>query len=152
MNKVSVPEGADGLPPFQGVNLGSRRVTPFLASQSIPVIAIGTGNYANREEFQPRTTTFDLHYSVFNKKRPLKGVFWYNTICFMGLQLSWLERVTDNDEVAGSSPAKPTMGHQLSWLEHLLCKEGVVGSNPTCSTIFHQAFLWWLRSISHLMS
>ncbi len=75
-----------------------------------------------------------------------------------GLQLRWLERYTDNVEVRGSSPRRPTSryevrgtkyevnsqfvtrssylkkGDQLSWLERLLCKQEVIGSTPIFST------------------
>ena len=33
---------------------------------------------------------------------------------FKGDQLSWLERVTDNDEVGGSSPSSPTNQDQFT--------------------------------------
>ncbi len=50
----------------------------------------------------------------------------------------WLERVTDNDEVPGSSPGSPTSkflrGCSSVGLEHLLCKQGVEGSSPSIST------------------
>ena len=76
-----------------------------------------------------------------------------------GLQLRWLERYTDNVEVRGSSPRRPTLlngklqitnnkigvwillfgntyglGNQLSWLERLLCTQEVIGSTPIFST------------------
>ena len=62
------------------------------------------------------------------------------------LQLSWLERYTDNVEVGSSSLPGTTKeiaieeileadaGNQLSWLEHLPCTQGVKGSNPLFST------------------
>ncbi len=43
-----------------------------------------------------------------------------------GLQLSWLERISDKDEVRGSSPRRPTnskkLGLQLSWESNSLAR------------------------------
>ena len=76
----------------------------------------------------------------------------------MGLQLSWLERAPDKDEVDGSIPLRPTIilircFHFGSFLlkktelkfcgclaqlgEYFLHTERVVGSNPTVSTTLY---------------
>ena len=60
------------------------------------------------------------------------------------LQLSWLERYTDNVEVGSSTLPGTTkkskqmsiQGNQLSWLEHLPCTQGVIGSTPIFSTTY----------------
>ena len=82
----------------------------------------------------------------------------------MGLQLRWLERYTDNVEVRGSSPRKPTisgyclklnclfkiytLGDQLSWLERLPCTQEVIGSTPISSTFLKKNLITLISNFS----
>ncbi len=63
------------------------------------------------------------------------------TITATGMQLSWLERVSDKDEVGGSSPPMPTTGDQLRWLERLVWDQEVASSSPASPILFAQVYV-----------
>ena len=70
-------------------------------------------------------------------------------------QLNWIERLTTDQKVAGSSPAGRAknlkflffLGMQLSLVEYLIWDQGVAGSNPVIPTI---KFIYLARQLSWL--
>ena len=60
-----------------------------------------------------------------------------HTIYFWACSSGWLERISDKDEVRGSSPRRPTIYGAVAQLgEHRTCTAEVVGSIPISSTKF----------------
>ncbi len=50
-------------------------------------------------------------------------------------QLNWIERLTRDQEVRGSTPlGRANYGKWLSLVEHLVWDQGVAGSNPVFPT------------------